>query len=740
MQLTRSILGFVLCNGEGMKTQCIAATALTTFLPGLTLAQPGPPIAGPAIREPGLLLNEAEIDQLVDLITDGTNNIAAYKYNRLKGVSGFNQYLADQGGLTTALFDETYHVLDYRNVMCTYTNNININNYPYAQCIPSDPSSPCSIPLYTGKEVGGYRIMFRYFDEVISHNALLYAIERKMPAVDTATAQNAGERAKAYLLALADNVFVDFNVTFGPVDIFDGDAGDNDINFVYDSEYENFFDLHTLTDGEADPNVNCTPAIFHQIGGCYDRTNAAIESALAFMHFAQAYDLISSMESFTGDERIRVEEFLARGYNVIHQGTQYWYNAYHGTYSKAGGNDESCALDVNHPAHHLAALGLIGFVLDRADMVCEVLPDGSCGDGLSDTGPDETNARNWYDLLEKIMYMDGQPAENCDIDAGAPYDGEIVDRFRHVDPTPSGYGYSLLSLESLSILAEAARHNSLDIFPFTTPSEENLRLAAEFYSYYQGKFFDINGTPITNGPGDPTPYDVIDWYNGEMPRIGHFAIFELLSLRYPGNEGITKAFDSVNMLTPDEQHNARRFNSVLLYGKDYIQNFVAWQFNSDDIFDGWDIYNNSDVQNLDVFNGSLSFDTADDQIGNFDPGIVVRNLSANPNNFYEIEIRIKIEDVTFPVIPYDPSLMPLTTRLDLFWYNNDIVDGPDGRECVQVDMNIGWQTITIEIDEDKCADGWNPCGLDQIHTLRIDPVSPVDGQKLRVDIDYIILR
>lgn len=183
----------------------------------------------------------------------------------------------------------------------------------------------------------------------------------------------------------------------------------------------------------------------------------------------------------------------------------------------------------NMSAAHMWGLLSIGYALEDADMVEYAL------DHID-------NPRDFYDLLQGCILMEGDTPCLRDPNSVAPQTGEIMDRYRHATATNKGLQYTSLTLQILSSAARTMKNNGLNLYEYTCPTGENLRLAYEFYA----PFYANNDASLQGG-----------YYDGESSRIGIagdlHGLFELGYNAYPDNAAIKSVIDAI----PDRASNAK---------------------------------------------------------------------------------------------------------------------------------------------------------------------------------------
>jgi hypothetical protein len=154
------------------------------------------------------------------------------------------------------------------------------------------------------------------------------------------------------------------------------------------------------------------------------------------------------------------------------------------------------------------------------------------------------NPRDYLELFEGMILMAGDPMVNAgDPMNPPPQDGEIIDRYRHVDtgnghPNGAGFAYAGLSLNQMLAMTETLFANGLNFYTRRGAYGENLQAPFTFYAdFYRLADDSIKGGFYT-GEGIPT-----NSYN--------IAVFEVANKRYPGNPEIQALLNSVDRSAVD---------------------------------------------------------------------------------------------------------------------------------------------------------------------------------------------
>ena len=183
----------------------------------------------------------------------------------------------------------------------------------------------------------------------------------------------------------------------------------------------------------------------------------------------------------------------------------------------------------NMSAAHMWGLMSIGYAIDDTSLIEFAL---DCID----------NPRDFYDCLQGCILMEGDTPSLRDPNHVAPQTGEIIDRYRHTTATNKGLQYTSLTLQILSTAARTMKNNGLNLYDYTCPTGENLKLAYEFYA----PFYAQNKADLRGG-----------YYTGEDSRIGLASdlhgLFELGYNAYPNSTEIKAVIDAI----PNRASNAK---------------------------------------------------------------------------------------------------------------------------------------------------------------------------------------
>ena len=248
--------------------------------------------------------------------------------------------------------------------------------------------------------------------------------------------------------------------------------------------------------------------------------------ATAFCH---AYSLAHPI--MTADDREAMDAWLRFLAGEIKEGHRAWVE--HNYYSRQLYN--------NHLSGHNLGLAAIGFLLRDQSLIDYALDS-----------PD--NPRDFKEMVNGAILMPGKPPSQF-----APGDrsrtaepGEIYDRYRIVTIRRGkgyGLGYALLHLKMLTQTAEMAYHNGIDLFAYTGPHGENLKLAFEYYA----DFLIQRDASIKGG-----------YYTNNMLPLSSVHIYEIANRRYPGTPKITEVLAKCNRVVSDNELFGR--TAVLTHG------------------------------------------------------------------------------------------------------------------------------------------------------------------------------
>ncbi len=260
--------------------------------------------------------------------------------------------------------------------------------------------------------------------------------------------------------------------------------------------------------------------------------NSGMELARSINGFIFAYDYLHDVLSPT--ERTVVETWFRAMLPSIQEGIDRWDAPFRRNTGDPRGYSESPNLNdiyfhgqlyQNHLVSHTMGHLLIGYALGDQALV-----------QFAVDSPE--NPRDFLELFEGIILMAGDPSANSgDPMNPPPQDGEIIDRYRHIDtgdghPNGAGLAYASLSLHQMMAMSETLFANGLDFYQRTGAYGETLEKPFEFYA----DFYRLGDDTIKGG-----------FYTGEGVTAGSYpvAVFEVANKRYPENPEIKELLDSV---------------------------------------------------------------------------------------------------------------------------------------------------------------------------------------------------
>ena len=250
-----------------------------------------------------------------------------------------------------------------------------------------------------------------------------------------------------------------------------------------------------------------------------NHAGAGMYLARAMFPYFVTYEYVKNTDYITADQRAVVEKWFRSIVDDIKAGITLWEN-----------NDYfRKQYWQNHLAAHMWGILSIGYALDDPSLVQFAIDS-----------PD--NPRDFRELIQGCVFMEGDtPCSRENPGSPAVRTGEIYDRYRHDTGPMKGLQYSALTLQILSSAARTCFNNGIDMYAYTAPTGENLRLAYEFYSD-----FYVTGDCSING----------GYYSGEEDRLGiagdAIGLFELGYNAYPDSEKIKAVIDAI----PDRGANA----------------------------------------------------------------------------------------------------------------------------------------------------------------------------------------
>lgn len=253
--------------------------------------------------------------------------------------------------------------------------------------------------------------------------------------------------------------------------------------------------------------------------------NRGLVIARATTTFCYAYSLV--YDYLDEQERAIIEDWFALMAVFIKEAHQRWIaNNYYGQQEYQ-----------NHLGAHIMGLGVIGFTINDKALISYALDS-------------PFNPRNYKMMIEGAILLPGD--ELCPIDPtyiGAPpvQAGEIYDRYRVVQN--SGLHYTYINLKFLTLLAEAAYNNGIDLFSYVTPSGKSLELAHEFYA----DFYITGDSSIKGG-----------YYKNETVSLEGVCIYEIVHRRYPDNAKIKEVLQKCERVVFDGEQLG--WTTVLTHG------------------------------------------------------------------------------------------------------------------------------------------------------------------------------
>lgn len=249
--------------------------------------------------------------------------------------------------------------------------------------------------------------------------------------------------------------------------------------------------------------------------------NTGMEVARATFPFLYAYDLLCAGDQVPDSTCDRFGDWLRTLLPHVSEGARRW--------------QENDWFDRQYYQSHIAAevLGLMsmGIILRDEELVSYSV---DC----------ELNARDALDVIEGVILMEGQnPYYREPVDI-PPADGEIMDRYRHFSlgghygdyVTQPGRGLQYCGLTSaiLVTLGEMGRLNGADLYGWTAPSGECIKLPLLYYA----DFYIQKTTLIKSG-----------FYAGEDDRINTndtatFCLWEVARCRFPEEEMFRRVLET----------------------------------------------------------------------------------------------------------------------------------------------------------------------------------------------------
>jgi len=264
--------------------------------------------------------------------------------------------------------------------------------------------------------------------------------------------------------------------------------------------------------------------------------NSGMDTSRGIATLLYAYDYLYNYPGFSTAEKQSVEDWFRAVLPSIQTGIDRWDAYYKPSATDPRGYEESTNPDdqyfgrqyyQNHLSAHTMGYLDIGYVLGDQALVQFAV------DSLE-------NPRDYLELFEGVVMMVGDP----DIFAGdtmdpPPQDGEIYDRYRHIEN--KGLAYAHLTLSEMTAMAETLFANGIDLYSRRGTYGETLEYPFHFYA----DFWRTQDASIKGG-----------FYTGETVPMGSYdglvAIFEVANRRYPGNPEIEDLLNSVDRRQIDQ--------------------------------------------------------------------------------------------------------------------------------------------------------------------------------------------
>ncbi len=247
--------------------------------------------------------------------------------------------------------------------------------------------------------------------------------------------------------------------------------------------------------------------------------------------FVFTYDYLYN--EFTPSERDVIESWFRDMLPIIRRSIETWNTPFIKSATDPRGYVESSNLDdiyfsgqlyQNQSVAHTTGYLLIGYALGDRELVQFALDS-------------KENPRSYLNLFEGNILMAGESPPDVNTVGNPPaQDGEIYDRYRHVQGT--GLGYAALSLHQMMAMSEVLYINGIDVYSRTGAHGETLRKPFQFYA----DFYRLGDSSIKGG-----------FYTGETVTAGSFpaAVFEVANKRYPGTPEITLLLNSIDRVAAD---------------------------------------------------------------------------------------------------------------------------------------------------------------------------------------------
>ncbi len=267
--------------------------------------------------------------------------------------------------------------------------------------------------------------------------------------------------------------------------------------------------------------------------------NASMELARSINQFVFSYDYLHA--TLSAAERTVVENWFRAVLPTLQQGIDRWNTPFQRSTTDPRGWVESSNLDSiyfggqlyqNHLVSHTMGYLLIGYAIGDQSLV-----------QFAVDSPE--NPRDFLELFDGMILMAGDPfVAPADTMNPPPQDGEIVDRYRHVEDL--GLYYGQLSLRQMMAMSETLFANGLDLYQRTGAYGETLEKPFDFYAD-----FVRTGTSSIKG----------GFYTGEGFGAGGYkaAAYEVAHKRYPANLEVKALLDSVDRAAIDPSGDAETY-------------------------------------------------------------------------------------------------------------------------------------------------------------------------------------
>jgi hypothetical protein len=191
----------------------------------------------------------------------------------------------------------------------------------------------------------------------------------------------------------------------------------------------------------------------------------------------------------------------------------------------------------NHLGAHIMGLAVIGFTIGDQDLIDYAIDS-------------PFNPRDYKDMIAGAILMPGDTLCASDpTHKGAPpaQAGEIYDRYRTVQN--HGLHYTYINLKFLTLIAEVAYNNGIDLYSYTAPGGENLEIAHEFYA----DFYITGDSSIKGG-----------YYKAEQVSLDGVCVYEIVHRRYPDNEKFREVLQKCERVVFDYEQLG--YTAVLTHG------------------------------------------------------------------------------------------------------------------------------------------------------------------------------